>query len=378
MTGTFNCISSIKVTKMKFVLGLVFLVSILVAISPQQFHQPRSGQPLWWSQYLHQPQTTETSIDPVINGNTPFFRYSNPIHKMRPTVIYPKIDEEESYRHQEVLDRKQFHSDQNNALIDDQLKRQYLFLIEQLTSGRRQSGDSKIRSGGLIIPVMAGHHSAQPSTTTIPSQMAMPRIKNYGPVRDLLSGNAAEENNAARFFYLDGNNFLSKTVTISVTSTCTSISFVSCIPLASLDPNAPPVNCRRRRRTVETDPDDISSQQQFPAVNPTAVQTVTPTVEPVLPPDSIPNPWIEMTSSKEEEIIAGQQHMMGQPWPIVVPENNQQLPRKGRFLKFNFQSFLTYTTVTILKSIITSTVTQTYLPAAALACLPAGYSICPV
>jgi hypothetical protein len=69
---------------MKFVLGLVFLVSILVAISPQQFHQPRSGQPLWWSQYL-QPQTTEASIDPVYNGNTPFFRYSNPIHKIIPT-----------------------------------------------------------------------------------------------------------------------------------------------------------------------------------------------------------------------------------------------------------------------------------------------------
>jgi hypothetical protein len=86
----FNCISPIKVTKMKFVLGLVFLVSILVTISPQQFHQQRSGQPLWWSQYL-QPQTTEASIDPVINGDTPFFRYSNPIHKIRPTVIYPQV-----------------------------------------------------------------------------------------------------------------------------------------------------------------------------------------------------------------------------------------------------------------------------------------------
>jgi hypothetical protein len=75
---------------MKFVLGLVFLVSILVTISPQQFHQQRSGQPLWWSQYL-QPQTTEASIDPVINGDTPFFRYSNPIHKIRPTVIYPQV-----------------------------------------------------------------------------------------------------------------------------------------------------------------------------------------------------------------------------------------------------------------------------------------------
>ncbi|EFX82529.1 hypothetical protein DAPPUDRAFT_240734 [Daphnia pulex] len=281
---------------MKFVLGLVFLVSILVAISPQQFHQPRSGQPLWWSQYL-QPQTTEAAglySDPLDGINTPFFRYSNPIHNIRPTVIYPE-NEEESYRHQEVLDRKQYHSDQN-ALIDDQLKRQYLFLIEQLMSGRRQNFPygNQIRSGGLIL---------RPTTTIPISQMAMPRIKNYGPVRDLLSGN--QEPNA-RFFYLDGSNFLSKTVTVSVTSTCTSISFISCIPLASLDPNAPPVNCRRRRRFAEidhhadhTDQDDSSSQ--FPAVNPTAVQTVMPTVEPLLPRDSIPTWSIEMSSSKDEE-----------------------------------------------------------------------------
>lgn len=160
-----------------------------------------------------------------------------------------------------MLDRKQYHSDQN-VLIDDQLKRQYLFLIEQLMSGRRQSGD-KIRSGGMILR----------PTTTIPSQMAMARIKNYGPVRDLLSGN--QEPNA-RFFYLDGSNFLSKTVTISVTSTCTSISFVSCIPLDNLDPNAPPVNCRRRRRFAEIDHHADHTDQddsQFPAVNPTAVQT---------------------------------------------------------------------------------------------------------
>jgi hypothetical protein len=107
------------------------------------------------------------------------------------------------------------------------------------------------------------------------------------------------------------------------------------------------------------------------------LSSVTPTVEPALPRDSITNPSIEMTSSKEEEIIAGQ-HMMSQPGQIVVPENIQQLLRKGRFLKFNFQSFLTYTTITILKSITTSTITQTYIPVAVLDCLPAGYSVCPL
>jgi hypothetical protein len=91
-----------------------------------------------------------------------------------------------------------------------------------------------------------------------------------------------------------------------------------------------------------------------------------PTVEPMLPRDSIPTWSVEMTSSKEEENNDESSQIIG-----------KQL-RKGRFLKFNFQSFLTYTTITILKSIITSTLTQTYVPAAALACLPAGYSICPI
>ena len=94
-----------------------------------------------------------------------------------------------------------------------------------------------------------------------------------------------------------------------------------------------------------------------------------PTVQPlpVSPNDAIQT-TPPMTSSMEEKIID-----KGDSAKII--EN--QL-RKGKFLKFNFQNFLTYTTITILKSIVKSTLTQTYLPAAALACLPAGYSICPV
>jgi hypothetical protein len=93
-----------------------------------------------------------------------------------------------------------------------------------------------------------------------------------------------------------------------------------------------------------------------------------PTVQPlpVSPTDVIQTP--PMTSSMEEKIID-----KGDSAKII--EN--QL-RNGRFLKFNFQNFLTYTTITILKSIVTSTLTQTYVPVAELACLPAGYSICPV
>jgi hypothetical protein len=136
-----------------------------------------------------------------------------------------------------------------------------LFLFEQLLD--RQSENKRL---GIIMPVIA---QSSRYVATIPNQMAdvMPRNKNYGPVRDLSTKN--QEQNA-RFFYFDGTNFLSKTVTISVTSTCTSLSIVSCIPLASLDPNAPPVNCRRKR-SVEIDQID-QENTQFP-VNPTKVQT---------------------------------------------------------------------------------------------------------
>jgi hypothetical protein len=68
-------------------LVLVFLVSILVAISPRrQSHQQRNGQ-LWWSKYSNeQPRQQKISLyyDPV-DAEIPFFRYSNPI---RPTAIY--------------------------------------------------------------------------------------------------------------------------------------------------------------------------------------------------------------------------------------------------------------------------------------------------
>lgn len=69
-------------------LVLVFLVSILVAISPRrQSHQQRNGQ-LWWSKYNNeQPRQQKISLyyDPV-DAKIPFFRYLNPI-RMRPTVI---------------------------------------------------------------------------------------------------------------------------------------------------------------------------------------------------------------------------------------------------------------------------------------------------
>jgi hypothetical protein len=77
-----------------------------------------------------------------------------------------------------------------------------------------------------------------------------------------------------------------------------------------------------------------------------------------------------MASSMEEKIIDN-----GVSAQIML-EN--QLRRGAFFFNLKFQSFLTYTTITILKSIVKSTLTQTYVPVAALACLPVGYSICPV
>jgi hypothetical protein len=157
---------------------------------------------------------------------------------------------------------------EDNPVDDESIEQsKNLFLFGQLFGRQHQSED---RKSGLIIPVVARPQSNNRYVTA--NQMTddvMPRIKNYRPVPGDLSTENQDQN--ARFFYLDGSNFLSKTVTISVTSTCTSLSIISCIPLASLDPNDPPVNCRRKRAVEidHTDNDDVSQFQ----VNPTKVQT---------------------------------------------------------------------------------------------------------
>lgn len=62
-------------------------------------------------------------------------------------------------------------------------------------------------------------------------------------------------------------NPLLKTVTFSITSTCTSIKFTSCIPataFAAAPGNFNPASCRRKR-------DMESENEQFSAVNPSQV-----------------------------------------------------------------------------------------------------------
>lgn len=101
------------------------------------------------------------------------------------------------------------------------------------------------------------------------NQMAnvKPRIKNFGFYQGLSSGNQQQN---ARLFYLDGSNLLSKTLTVKVTSTCTTISIVSCIQITNLDPSDPPVPCRRKR-SPEVDHAFEKDESQFP-INPSKVE----------------------------------------------------------------------------------------------------------
>ncbi|KZS17520.1 Uncharacterized protein APZ42_016409 [Daphnia magna] len=399
---------------MKFVFGLILLVSALVAISPQQFHQQRTGQQ-WLSQYHQLPRTflynqrqpaASLYYEPV-DANIPFFRYSRP--NIQPALIYPQ-NEEGSYQGafdgipQYYIDNKQSVQQKNQDLLlkqvgqDNEEKKAFTVfpyvrpiapsavysqadgdesIIELLAShnlfadGPSKVGYFRPKLGfqneddklGKIIPVMAQQHM------TNQNQMAnvKPRIKNNGFFQDLSFGNQQQN---ARLFYLDGSNFLSKTLTVKVTSTCTTISIISCIQITNLDPSDPPVPCRRKR-SPEVDHTTDDDESQFP-INPSKVETVTPTMEPlsILPRDLLQTPSVEMTSSKEEAVKNDESNS------LVTYMAKQQ--REGKAFKFNIQNFLTYTTVTILGSIVTSTLTQTLVPVEPLACLPPGYVLCPL
>lgn len=68
-------------------------------------------------------------------------------------------------------------------------------------------------------------------------------------------------------------NFLLKTVTFTLTSTCTALSFVTCVPRAYVDPPLPAsaATCVRRRQ-IDSSHDDINDQaEQFPIL-PSRVQ----------------------------------------------------------------------------------------------------------
>ncbi len=92
------------------------------------------------------------------------------------------------------------------------------------------------------------------------------RNKNFGQQRPALLPNQDQINK--RFFDRKSrNNFLATAATFTITSTCTSIAFSSCIPRLNLLPAAPAAvpNCRRKRELVGDE-----DSQQFP-INPTQV-----------------------------------------------------------------------------------------------------------
>ncbi|XP_045028294.1 uncharacterized protein LOC116921593 [Daphnia magna] len=151
------------------------------------------------------------------------------------------------------------------------------------------------------------------------------------------------------------NPFL-KTVTLKVTSTCTSLSIISCIPAANL-PDAPVPICRRRRDIEMNHPDE--DRMQF-SVNPSNVQPVVPTAVPwpAVPRDSAQISSVDVTSSKEVEI--NNSKLSGISTQFEEPD------REARFLwKHQFTS-----TTTTSWSVVSSTLTQTFVPAADFDCLP--------
>lgn len=134
-----------------------------------------------------------------------------------------------------------------------------MYIPEQLD---QQSEDEK---SGRFIPVMV--QQSTPNRNQM-ANIIQPRFKNYKSYfQDSSSGGLAQKR-----FYVNSDstyNPLLRTVTLRVTSTCTSLSLVSCIPAASL-PAAPVPACRRKRNN-EVDQSADEDETQFP-INPTVVE----------------------------------------------------------------------------------------------------------
>ncbi|KZS17522.1 Uncharacterized protein APZ42_016412 [Daphnia magna] len=312
---------------------LMILMSALFVISKQQRH----GELMWLSPYspsqlvLNNYQRSQF-YDPV-ETDVPYFRFS------RPTIIGAQNDEDEYSR--------QFSDQHLFAGVQDPV----VYIPEQLD---QQSEDEK---SGRFIPVMV--QQSTPNRNQI-ANIIQPRFKNYKSYfQDSSSGGLAQKR-----FYVNSDstyNPLLRTVTLRVTSTCTSLSLVSCIPAASL-PDAPVPACRRKRNN-EVDQSADEDEPQFP-INPTVVESVTPTAQPLpaVPNDSIQTPSIEMISSKEEDVNTDQ---------FVAQLEKQE--RKAKFL--HWKNYFTSTTTTSWV-VVSSTLTQTFVPAVALACLPPGFLVC--
>ncbi|KAI9558845.1 hypothetical protein GHT06_015634 [Daphnia sinensis] len=315
---------------------VMILMSALIVISKQQRH----GELMWLSPYSpSQPVVNNYQrsqfYDPV-ETDVPYFRFSRPI---RPTIIDAQDDEDAFSR--------QFANQNLFAGVQNPL----VYLPEQPD---QQSEEEK---SGRLMPVVVQHST--PNRNRM-ANVIQPRFKNYQSYFQ----DSPSDGQAQNRFYVNSDstyNPLLRTVTLRVTSTCTSLSLVSCIPAASL-PAAPVPACRRKRNN-EIDQSTGEEETQFP-INPTQVESVTPTVQPLpaVPNDAIQTPSIEMISSKEEEVNSDQ---------FAAQLEKQE--RKAKFL--HWKNYFTSTTTTSWV-VVSSTLTQTFVPAVALACLPPGFLVC--
>ncbi|XP_046638446.1 uncharacterized protein LOC124316501 [Daphnia pulicaria] len=193
---------------------------------------------------------------------------------------------------------------------------------------------------------------------------AQARVKGYEPLPEEFQV-PAEDGEEIRFFSGStiGNPLL-KTVTFTITSTCTALSVTTCVAIANLSPN--PIACagRRRRFAEYNDEQGEDIGAQYPII-PSEVRIVMPTAEPStgLARDSRESPF-GISSSIEENSNDS--------------DGNAKQFRDKRF--FNWNAFATGVTVTSW-SIVSSTFTSTLaIPGVStvLPCLPAGYGICQI
>ncbi|KZS14696.1 Uncharacterized protein APZ42_020079 [Daphnia magna] len=208
------------------------------------------------------------------------------------------------------------------------------------------------------------------------------RVKGYETLpQDLFD--TQDENGENRFLFNSGSstsigNPLLKTVTFTITSTCTALSVTTCVVMSNLSPN--PVACAGRRRRfieynneqgdgVETEyPEHLLSniEAQYPIV-PSPIKIVMPTAEPStgLARNSHDSPFGISSSMKDDVEANG------------FVSKDRKL-RGKRF--FNWNAFATGVTITTW-SVISSTLTSTLaIPGVStvLPCLPAGYGICQI
>ncbi|KAK4010356.1 uncharacterized protein LOC116935007 [Daphnia magna] len=191
-----------------------------------------------------------------------------------------------------------------------------------------------------------------------------PRVKNYGHrQQDLTFGNKPQN----RFFFTKQYHPY-KTATLTITSTCTAITFRTCVPRANFRPPLPfPIPDCRRKRQAESDLLEDDLDNQF-AIDPSQVQLVMPTEQPMKVSFIHDGREItrEIMSSKEEEGRGSR----------LVDASEMQMRNKKRFLYFGPSALVAGTTITSW-SVVSTIITSTFVPAVPFRCLPPGFTICP-